>query len=167
MVGKLPALRFSGNLIRRSVSSDNTREYALERKPAEDACYPELDFYVRPSACACFSRPIHGPLLRREVGSGRSFNTPSTWPRMTSTSFCTITGIPGLETVDAVHFFSCIAGSLHFCKFVRERGLPLVITSSLWVDEETKQLYPIEEIRSQLALADVVVTIPARNRWRF
>jgi hypothetical protein len=36
MVGKLPALRFSGNLIRRSVSSDNTREYALERKPAEN-----------------------------------------------------------------------------------------------------------------------------------
>lgn len=55
-------------------------------------------------------------------------------------------------------FFSCIAGSLHFCKFVRERGLPLVITSSLWVDGETKQLYPIEEIRPQLALADVVVT---------
>lgn len=55
-------------------------------------------------------------------------------------------------------FFSCIAGSLHFCKFVRERGLPLVITSSLWVDEETKHLYPIEEIRPQLALADVVVT---------
>ncbi|MGB6535137.1 MAG: glycosyltransferase [Xanthobacteraceae bacterium] len=36
--------------------------------------------------------------------------------------------------------------------------MPLVITSSLWIDEETKHLYPVEEIRSQLALADVVVT---------
>jgi glycosyltransferase involved in cell wall biosynthesis len=65
---------------------------------------------------------------------------------------------PVLETVDAVHFFSCIGGSLHFCNFVRARGLPLVITSSLWIEEETKHLYPIDEIRSQLSLADVVVT---------
>jgi glycosyltransferase involved in cell wall biosynthesis len=41
---------------------------------------------------------------------------------------------------------------------VRERGLPLVITSSLWIDDATKHLYPIDEIRSQLALADVIVT---------
>ena len=31
-----------------------------------------------------------------------------------------------LESVDAVHFFSCIGGSIHFCNYVRERGLPLV-----------------------------------------
>src|SRR5262249_33682200 len=65
---------------------------------------------------------------------------------------------PVLETVNAVHFFSCIGGSIHFCNFVRERGLPLVITSSLWIDEDSKHLYPVNEIRSQLALADVVVT---------
>jgi glycosyltransferase involved in cell wall biosynthesis len=63
-----------------------------------------------------------------------------------------------LDTVDAVHFFSCIGGSIHFCKYVRERGLPLVITSSLWIDDATRHLYPIDEIRSQLALADVIVT---------
>jgi glycosyltransferase involved in cell wall biosynthesis len=62
-----------------------------------------------------------------------------------------------LDAVDAVHFFSCMGGSGHFCNYVRERGLPLVITSSLWIDEATKHLYPIDEIRSQLALADVVV----------
>jgi glycosyltransferase involved in cell wall biosynthesis len=62
-----------------------------------------------------------------------------------------------LDAVDAVHFFSCIGGSVHFCNYVRERGLPLVITSSLWIDDATKHLYPIDEIRSQLALADVVV----------
>ncbi len=64
---------------------------------------------------------------------------------------------PVLEHVDAVHFFSCIGGSVHFCNYVRERGLPLVITSSLWIDKETRHLYPVGEIRSQLALADVVV----------
>jgi glycosyltransferase involved in cell wall biosynthesis len=64
---------------------------------------------------------------------------------------------PVLDAVDAVHFFSCIGGSIHFCNYVRERGLPLVITSSLWIDDATKHLYPIDEIRSQLALADVIV----------
>jgi glycosyltransferase involved in cell wall biosynthesis len=65
---------------------------------------------------------------------------------------------PVLPTVDVVHFFSCIGGSVHFCNFVREHGLPLVITSSLWIDEDSKHLYPVGEIRSQFALADVVVT---------
>jgi len=64
---------------------------------------------------------------------------------------------PALDGVDAVHFFSCIGGSIHFCNYVRERGLPLVITSSLWIDDATKHLYPVDEIRSQLALADVIV----------
>jgi glycosyltransferase involved in cell wall biosynthesis len=62
-----------------------------------------------------------------------------------------------LDVVDVVHFFSCIGGSIHFCNYVRERGIPLVITSSLWLDEATKHLYPIDEIRSQLRLADVIV----------
>jgi glycosyltransferase involved in cell wall biosynthesis len=62
-----------------------------------------------------------------------------------------------LDAVDAVHFFSCIGGSIHFCNFARERGLPLVITSSLWIDDATRHLYPIDEIRAQLALADVIV----------
>jgi glycosyltransferase involved in cell wall biosynthesis len=65
---------------------------------------------------------------------------------------------PTLDAVDAVHFFSCIGGSWHFCNYVRERSLPLVISTSLWIEEETKHLYPSEEIRSQLLLADVIVT---------
>jgi glycosyltransferase involved in cell wall biosynthesis len=64
---------------------------------------------------------------------------------------------PALDVVDVVHFFSCIGGSIHFCNYVRERGIPLVITSSLWLDDATKHLYPIEEIRAQLMLADVIV----------
>jgi glycosyltransferase involved in cell wall biosynthesis len=33
-----------------------------------------------------------------------------------------------------------------------------VVSSSLWITEETKHLYPLEEICSQLALADVIVS---------
>jgi len=59
---------------------------------------------------------------------------------------------------DIVHFFSCIGGSIHFCHFVKQIGLPLLISASLWITEETKHLYPIEEIRAQLLLADLVIT---------
>lgn len=58
---------------------------------------------------------------------------------------------------DVVHFFSCVGGSSHFCAFVKRLGLPLVVSSSLWITEETKHLYPIDEIRAQLGLADLVV----------
>jgi glycosyltransferase involved in cell wall biosynthesis len=64
---------------------------------------------------------------------------------------------PVLDSVDVVHFFSCMGGSLHFCKYVRERGLPLVITSSLWIDESNSHRYPIAEIRAQLSMADIIV----------
>lgn len=59
---------------------------------------------------------------------------------------------------DVVHFFSCIGGSIHFCKFVKQLGLPLIISSSLWITEKTKHLYPINEIRGQFELADKIVT---------
>jgi glycosyltransferase involved in cell wall biosynthesis len=58
---------------------------------------------------------------------------------------------------DVVHFFSCVGGSVHFCNFVKQLGLPLVVSSSLWVTEETKHLYPIGEIHHQFSLADRVV----------
>ncbi|KWK82693.1 glycosyltransferase family 4 protein [Burkholderia ubonensis] len=58
---------------------------------------------------------------------------------------------------DLVHFFSCVGGSVHFCHFVKQLGLPLVISSSLWVTEDTRHLYPCDEIRHQLGLADRVV----------
>jgi glycosyltransferase involved in cell wall biosynthesis len=64
---------------------------------------------------------------------------------------------PAFESTDVVHFFSCIGGSVQFCHYVHGRGIPLVITSSLWITEATAHLYPIDEIRAQLALADVVV----------
>jgi glycosyltransferase involved in cell wall biosynthesis len=58
---------------------------------------------------------------------------------------------------DLVHFFSCVGGSMHFCHFVKQLGLPLVVSSSLWVTEDTKHLYPCDEIRHQFLLADRVI----------
>jgi glycosyltransferase involved in cell wall biosynthesis len=58
---------------------------------------------------------------------------------------------------DVVHFFSCVGGSIHFCNFVKQLGLPLVVSSSLWITDATKHLYPVGEIRHQFILADRVV----------
>ena len=59
---------------------------------------------------------------------------------------------------DLVHYFSVVGGSSALCGFVKQLGLPLVVSSSLWVSEQTKAEYPIDEIRHQLHLADRVVT---------
>ena len=64
---------------------------------------------------------------------------------------------PRFDECDIVHFFSVIGGSVHFCNFVKQLGKKLVISSSLWITEETKHLYPIDEIRHQLSLADKVI----------
>ena len=63
-----------------------------------------------------------------------------------------------LADVSVFHFFSCMGGSIHFCAYLKKQGLPLVISSSLWMTESTRHLYPVEEIRAQLSLADVIVT---------
>ncbi|MEX3854191.1 glycosyltransferase family 4 protein [Paraburkholderia sp. BR10923] len=58
---------------------------------------------------------------------------------------------------DIVHFFSCVGGSGHFCNFVKQLRLPLVVSSSLWVTEDTRHLYPMDEIRHQFSLADRII----------
>jgi len=65
---------------------------------------------------------------------------------------------PGLDSCQLVHFFSLMGGSWHFCNFVKSLGLPLVISSSLWINEANRHTYPLSEIRQQLLLADAVVT---------
>ena len=64
---------------------------------------------------------------------------------------------PNFLDYDLVHFFSVIGGSVHLCNFIKNLGIPLVITSSLWITEETKHLYPVGEIRHQLSLADIII----------
>jgi glycosyltransferase involved in cell wall biosynthesis len=65
---------------------------------------------------------------------------------------------PHFLDYDLVHFFSLMGGSTPFCHFVKTLKLPLIVTSSLWITEETKHLYPFEEIKHQLSFADRVIT---------
>ena len=65
---------------------------------------------------------------------------------------------PKINKYDLVHFFGCIAGSTHFCNAVKNLNIPLIISSSLWLTKETLKLYPIEEIKYQLNLADKIIT---------
>lgn len=65
---------------------------------------------------------------------------------------------PAFDQVSLVHFFACIGGSIQFCGYVKSLGLPLVISTSLWITEDTAHRYPMEEIRAQLSLADAIVT---------
>lgn len=65
---------------------------------------------------------------------------------------------PNFLDYDIVHYFSCIAGSSHFCNFVKKIGIPLVVSSSLWVTDKTKHIYPVDEIRMQLSIADRIIT---------
>jgi glycosyltransferase involved in cell wall biosynthesis len=65
---------------------------------------------------------------------------------------------PAFDRVSLVHFFACLGGSIQFCSYVKNRGLPLVISTSLWITEETAHRYPMDEIRAQLSLADRIIT---------
>lgn len=65
---------------------------------------------------------------------------------------------PRFLDYDLVHYFSCVGGSIHICNFIKQLGLPLVITSSLWLEENDLIKYPIDEIKYQLNLADYIIT---------
>lgn len=63
-----------------------------------------------------------------------------------------------LADADLVHFFSCMGGSTHFCNYVRDQSLPLIISASLWLTNDTLHLYPTNDIRQQLQTASAIVT---------
>lgn len=65
---------------------------------------------------------------------------------------------PNFKDHDLVHFFSCIGGSEPICEFVNSLGLPLIVTSSLWITEATKNNYDIESIKGQLRWAHKILT---------
>ena len=56
-----------------------------------------------------------------------------------------------------VHFFSCMTGSVQFCSFVKEIGLPLVISPNLWITNDKKNEYPFNDIRNNFIIADKVI----------
>ncbi len=64
---------------------------------------------------------------------------------------------PRVDEVDIVHFFSVVGGSMHFCRFVKQYGLPLVISPNLWIDDTSIDELPFHEIADQLQLADKIV----------
>lgn len=64
---------------------------------------------------------------------------------------------PNFFTFDLVHFFSCMSGSVHFCAFIKNIGLPLLVSPNLWITEGNKSKYPIDEIRTQFVLSDKVI----------
>jgi glycosyltransferase involved in cell wall biosynthesis len=64
---------------------------------------------------------------------------------------------PEFSTFDLVHFFSCMGGSVHFCAFIKNIGLPLLVSPNLWITEDNKNLYPFDEIRTQFVLSDKVI----------
>ena len=65
---------------------------------------------------------------------------------------------PNFLDYDIIHYFSCIGGSVHICNFIKNLNIPLVISSSLWIEDNKINEYPMGEIRLQLSLADYVIT---------
>ena len=63
---------------------------------------------------------------------------------------------PRLDEVDVVHYFS-IQGGPFFCDYVTRRGLPLVISPILWLTQENRRQFPMQEICDILHLAEVVL----------
>ena len=62
-----------------------------------------------------------------------------------------------IKNYDLVHFFSCIGGSQHFCNYVKNLGIPLVISPNLWITKKNKNQYNLNEIQNILNLGDKIV----------
>ena len=69
---------------------------------------------------------------------------------------------PQLDEVDVVHYFS-IQGGPFFCDYVTRRGLPLVISPVLWLTEENRRQFPMQQICDILHLADVILQFRSRE----
>jgi glycosyltransferase involved in cell wall biosynthesis len=64
---------------------------------------------------------------------------------------------PRIKDYDIFHFFSAMPGSLQLCDYVKKQGLKLVISPNLWITEQTKHLYPFDDVKNILSIADVIV----------
>lgn len=64
---------------------------------------------------------------------------------------------PRIKEYDIFHYFSVQPGSIHFCNYIKEQGLKLVISPNLWITNETKNNYPIQEIWNLFEIADKIV----------
>ena len=65
---------------------------------------------------------------------------------------------PDFENYDLIHYFSCYGGSEPFCRFVKEINIPLVISTSLWLNNDTRKQYDLHTIKQQLEQSDKLIT---------
>jgi len=64
---------------------------------------------------------------------------------------------PQFDSVDLVHYFSVQGGSMNFCHYVKQIGLPLAISPVLWLTKENRRQFPLGEIRTLLERSDCVL----------
>lgn len=55
------------------------------------------------------------------------------------------------------HFFSCMGGSIDFCNYIKTLNKRLVLSTSLWITEDTKCNYNMQQISLQLNISDKIV----------
>ena len=58
----------------------------------------------------------------------------------------------------ALHFFSCMGGSEHLLRQVQSLNIPIILSTSLWITEETLNMYDTNLIESILSTADLYIT---------
>ena len=63
---------------------------------------------------------------------------------------------PDLGSVDVFHYFSCYRGSENFLDELTRRGIPIVLSPTLWV-EKGAEGYPLEQIRQMMGMAGRIV----------
>jgi len=64
---------------------------------------------------------------------------------------------PQFESVDVVHYYSVQGGSMNFCDYVKNVGLPLLISPVLWLTEENRTQFPMGEIHDLLVRCDRIL----------
>ena len=64
---------------------------------------------------------------------------------------------PQFESVDVVHYYSVQGGSMNFCDYVKNIGLPLLISPVLWLTEENRGRFPMGEIHDLLVRCDRIL----------
>ena len=55
------------------------------------------------------------------------------------------------------HFFSCMGGSIDFCNYLKSIDKKLIVSASLWITKDTLYKYNIDQIKSQLLIADRII----------
>jgi lipopolysaccharide transport system ATP-binding protein len=64
---------------------------------------------------------------------------------------------PCLNTLDLVHFFSIMPGSIHFCEYISNRGIPLFVSPNTWLDDTSAAQMSLATQEAQLKFADKII----------